>query len=206
VSPIRRPTRDETLVFATSSDLRAWLAANHGTAGEAWIGFYRKGVPKTSVTYDEAVDQALCFGWIDGITYRVDDEVTAIRFTPRRKGSNWSAANVGRAERLTEQGLMTPAGLVAYALRDASADARRAYERRPADLPPELLGHVRADPAARAYWEGETPGYRRTVAYWVTSAKREETRRRRLAQLIEDAAAGRRIASLSSGRDGEGAS
>ena len=198
--PISRPDRSQVLVFPDADALRAWLEAHHATEREAWFGYYRKGSGRTSVTYKEAVDQALCFGWIDGITYRVDDEVTANRFTPRRRGSYWSAVNIANVERLEAAGLMAPAGLEAYAGRDQSAELRYSYENRPADLPEPMLARLRTDPAARAYWEAQTPAYRRTAAFWVTSAKQEATRARRLESLIADSAAGRPIKLLSYGR------
>jgi uncharacterized protein YdeI (YjbR/CyaY-like superfamily) len=202
--PITRPDRSEVLVFADASALRAWLVANHDTAPAAWFGYYRKGTGKTSVTYAEAVDQALCFGWIDGVTYRVDDEVTTNRFTPRRKGSYWSAVNIAKVERLKADGLMAPAGLRAFEERDASAAARYSYENRPSDLPAPMLAQLRANAAAGRYWDRQPAGYRRTVAHWVTSAKQEATSQRRLDQLIADSAAGRPIRGQSYGRaDGD---
>lgn len=191
-------------MFPTSAELRRWFEANHATATEAWIGYYRKGVDKPSTSWAEAVDQALCFGWIDGITFRIDDEVTANRFTPRRRGSNWSAVNIANVQRLTAAGQMHPAGLAAYEARHASAGARYSYENRPADLPPEMLRRLQADEAARRYWEAQPAGYRRTAAFWVTSAKREATRERRLAELIERSAAGEPIRLLSYGRNRNG--
>ena len=188
-------------MFDDAAALREWLAANHATATEAWFGYYRKGTGKSSVTYPEAVDQALCFGWIDGITYRIDDEVTANRFTPRRKGSYWSAVNIGKVERLEAAGLMEPAGLAAFEARDASAQARYSYENRPADLPEPMLARLRTNPTALEYWERQTASYRRTAAFWVTSAKQRATRDRRLEQLIADSAAGRPIRQQSYGRD-----
>lgn len=199
--PITRPSRSEVHVFPDDAALRHWLEANHDTVSEAWFGYYRKGTGKTSVTYGEAVDQALCFGWIDGITFRIDDEVTANRFTPRRRGSNWSAVNVAKVERLKAAGLMHAAGLAAYEARDASADARYSYENRPANLPPEMLRRLQADDAARRYWEAQPAGYRRTAAFWVTSARREATRERRLEELIQRSAAGEPIRLLSSARE-----
>lgn len=201
MSPIRRPARDEVLVFDSADDFRRWLTANHDSAREVFIGYYRQGVGKLAMTYAESVEQALCFGWIDGITYRVDDEVTASRFTPRTRGSSWSAVNIGRVERLLERGLMTPAGLEAYERRGRSADARHSYENRPSDLPPPMLDRLRANPAALAHWEAESPSYRRAVAFWVTSAKQEATRQRRLDRLIADSAAGRPVGPMSYGRD-----
>lgn len=133
--PITRPDRSQVLMFPDAGALRAWLEAHHETEGEAWFGYYRTGTGKASVTYAEAVDQALCFGWIDGITYRVDDEVTTNRFTPRRRGSNWSAVNIGKAERLKAAGLMAPAGLRAYEARGQPAQLRDSDQHRPADVP-----------------------------------------------------------------------
>jgi uncharacterized protein YdeI (YjbR/CyaY-like superfamily) len=188
------------LVFDDPAQLRSWLETNHATATEAWIGYYRKGTGKRSISYAEAVEEALCFGWIDGISYRVDDEVTTNRFTPRRAGSYWSSVNIGKVERLLAEGRMAPAGIAAFDRRDASAEARYSYENRPADLPAEMLARLRTDDAARRYWEGQSAAYRRTAAFWVTSAKQEVTRQRRLVQLIADAAAGRPIKLLSYGR------
>jgi uncharacterized protein YdeI (YjbR/CyaY-like superfamily) len=193
VSPITRPERSDVLVFATADDFRSWLEKNHDTESEAWIGYYRKGVPKTSQTYEDAVDQALCFGWIDGVTYRVDDEVTTNRFTPRRRGSYWSAVNIGKVERLRAAGLMTDAGLRAFERRDASAEARYSYENRPVDLPKPMLARLARNPRARDFWEAQTPSYRRAVAFWVTSAKQEATRERRLDRLIADSAEGKAV-------------
>ena len=203
--PITRPSRSEVHVFPHAAALRRWLEANHDTATEAWFGYYRRDVDETSVTYPEAVDQALCFGWIDGITYRIDDEVTANRFTPRRKGSYWSAVNIAKVERLIADGQMAPAGLRAFAARDASAAARYSYENRPADLPGPMRGMLRANADAHAYWESQTQSYRRAAAFWVTSAKQEATRERRLQRLIADSAAGRPIKQLASGRQRNGA-
>ena len=104
MSPVRRPKRSEVLVFATPEDFRDWLEQHHAAMPEAFIGYFKKGVERTALTYAEAVDEALCYGWIDGITYRVDDEMTTTRFTPRRKGSNWSAVNIGKVARLSAAG------------------------------------------------------------------------------------------------------
>jgi uncharacterized protein YdeI (YjbR/CyaY-like superfamily) len=197
---MKRPDRADVLVFSTAADFRAWLEEHHATDSEAWIGYYRRGVPKTSQTYDEAVDQALCFGWIDGITYRVDDEVTTNRFTPRRKGSYWSAINIAKVERLQAAGMMADAGMRAFDARDTSARAPYSYENRPSDLPAEMLARLSANDAARAYWEGQSPSYRRAVAFWVTSAKQEATRERRFTQLLADCEAGRPIKSMAYGR------
>ena len=193
MSPIRRPSRDEVLVFSTRAALRDWFAANHETAAEAFIGYYRKGVGKTSTTWEEAVEEALCVGWIDGITYRVDDEVTANRFTPRRKSSNWSAVNIAKVAELRAAGLMRPAGIRAFEERDRLKEASYSYEKPPVELPPDLVERFQADSDAWAYWESEAPSYRRTVTHWLMSVKQPQTRERRFAALVADSRAHRRI-------------
>ena len=182
----------EATVFASAADFRAWLEANHQTAGELWVGYYKKGSGKRSMTYGEAVEEALCFGWIDGITRRISDAVYSNRFTPRRPGSNWSAINIAKVAELTSQGRMRPAGLRAFEQRDPRRDGVYSYERK-GELPPDSEDRLRANDAAWRYWQSETPSYRRGAVQWVLEAKREETRERRLVEQIEDCAAGRRI-------------
>ncbi|MGH2446509.1 MAG: YdeI/OmpD-associated family protein [Candidatus Limnocylindria bacterium] len=193
MSPIQRPTRDRVLVFATHDELRAWFETNHDSATEAFIGYYRKGVPKSSVTYAQAVEEALCFGWIDGVTFRVDDEVTTNRFTPRRRTSNWSAVNIAKVAELRAAGRMHPAGIRAFEERDRGRDASYSYEGSAQELIPAWVDRFRSDDAAWAHWQSETPSYRRTASHWVMSAKRPVTRQRRLETLIADSAAGRRV-------------
>ena len=180
-------------MFDTPADFRAWLEANHDTADHIWVGYYRKGVPKTAMTYPEAVEEALCVGWIDGQAGSVSDEVWSNRFTPRRKGSNWSAINIARIAELRAAGRMHPAGIRAFEERDQRRDATYSYERPPENLPAEYLARFEADVTAWAYWQAETPSYRRTASYWVLSAKRPETRERRFTTLVADSAAGRRV-------------
>lgn len=182
------------IFFPTPADFRAWLEANHTSAAELWVGYYRKGVARPGMIWSESVDQALCFGWIDGVRRRIDDESYANRFTPRRRGSNWSQVNIKRALELIEAGLMTPAGLAAFEARDKVAAGEYSYENRPQGPDEAYEVELRADAAAWAYWEVQPPHYRKGAAHWVMSAKREETRRKRLATLIEDSAAGQRIA------------
>ena len=179
--------------FATPSDFRAWLEANHATADELIVGYYKVGTGRPSMTWPQSVDQALCYGWIDGIRRRIDDESYSIRFTPRRRGSNWSLVNVRRALELSEQGLMTPAGLAAFEAREAGA-AEYSYEARPDTLPADYEAALRENAAAWAYWQGQPAHYRRGTINWVTSAKQEKTQRKRLATLIDDSAAGQWIA------------
>ncbi len=176
--------------FATPADFRAWLDAHHATADELWVGFHKKATGRPSITWPESVDQALCYGWIDGLRKRIDAESYVIRFTPRRPNSHWSAVNLKRVAELVEQGLMQPAGLAAYDGRDPARAEQYAYERNHAALDPGYETEFRAAAAAWAYWEAQPAHYRRGTAHWVMSAKREETRRRRLATLIADSAAG----------------
>jgi uncharacterized protein YdeI (YjbR/CyaY-like superfamily) len=190
------PTPPDVTVFPDAAAFRAWLTEHHDSATELWVGYYRKGVGKTSISYREAVEEALCFGWIDGIARRIDDEVHANRFTPRRRTSSWSALNIAKVAELTRTGRMHPAGLRAFEGRDRRRDASYSYENRPSTLPPQAEQRLRADPGAWAYWQAQTPGYRRSAAHWVLSAKRAETRERRLATLVADCAAGRRVKPL----------
>jgi uncharacterized protein YdeI (YjbR/CyaY-like superfamily) len=191
MATISSPTLEDIRIFPTAAAFRAWLEANHGAATELWVGYYKKGVPKTSMTYPQSVDEALCFGWIDGLTKRIDDEVYTIRFTPRRKTSNWSAVNLPKIAELTAAGRMHPAGVRAFEERDRRKDAIYSYERPVADLPADMLERLRADEAAHAYWQSRTASFRRQVTYWIVSAKRAETRERRFSALLSNAAAGR---------------
>jgi uncharacterized protein YdeI (YjbR/CyaY-like superfamily) len=199
--PVGPPGRADLHLFPSASAFRAWLEAHHDDASHLWVAYYKKGVPKAAMTYVQAVEEALCFGWIDGITYRVDDESTATRFTPRRSGSGWSATNIARVAELTAAGRMRPAGLRAFEERDRRRDAVYGSERPTRELPPAYRERFRAHPAAWAYWEAQPPSYRRTVSHWVLDAKREETRLRRLEVLIADSAAGTWIKPMSYGRN-----
>jgi len=196
--PAQPPSSDppDVVVFADAAQFRAWLAENHDSARELWVGYYKKGVPKTSITYPEAVEEALCFGWIDGLGRRIDDEVHANRYTPRRRTSSWSAVNIAKVAELKAAGRMHPAGLRAFEERDRRKDGSYSYERATQELPPGSEARLRATPGAWEYWQSRTPSYRRTATHWVLSAKREETRERRLATLVEDCAAGRPIKPL----------
>jgi len=181
--------------YATPDAWRAWLEAHHADEREHWVGFHKRStIPPTreGITWPEAVDQALCFGWIDGIRKRVDENRYMIRFTPRKRTSHWSMVNVRRVGELREAGLMRPAGLAAFAARSDERTGNASYEQRDAAaFDPERERRLRADAAAWEYFSAQAPWYRRTATHWVMSAKREETRDRRLARLIEDCAAGR---------------
>jgi uncharacterized protein YdeI (YjbR/CyaY-like superfamily) len=184
--------------FATPAKFRAWLAKHHGTSDELWVGFHKKGTGKPSITWPESVDEALCVGWIDGVRKRIDDESYMIRFTPRRPDSTWSAVNVARVAELTRLGRMRPAGLAAFERRREDRTAVYTYEQPAADVAFDAAAErtFRASRKAWAFFEAQPPGYRKLMTRWVMSAKREETRMRRLASLIETSASGRRVDAL----------
>jgi uncharacterized protein YdeI (YjbR/CyaY-like superfamily) len=153
------------------------------------VGFYKKATGKQTMTWSQAVDQALCFGWIDSVMRRLDDERHIQRFTPRKPGSNWSKVNVEKMQRLEAEGLVAPAGRRAFEARsDAKTGVYSFEDGQEAALPPEYEERLRANAAAAAYWDAKPPWYRRSASHWVLSAKRADTRERRLAQLIEDSA------------------
>lgn len=183
--------------FATSELFRAWLEVHHASSAELWVGYWKKSTGRPSVTWEATVDEALCFGWIDGIRKRIDDEAYTIRFTPRRAKSVWSHRNIERFEALSAAGLVSPAGHAAFSRRTEARSRVYAFEQatRP-ELSADYVARFRADVAAWRDWESRPPGYRRQVAHWVMSAKRESTRERRLAALIEDCAAGRKVKPL----------
>jgi uncharacterized protein YdeI (YjbR/CyaY-like superfamily) len=187
----------EPTFFATSEDFRAWLEEHHASETELLVAFHKKGSGRPSIAWPESVDQALCFGWIDGVRRRIDDGSYSIRFTPRKARSTWSAINVKRVAELTELGLMHPAGVAAFGRRSDDRTAIYAYEQRKhAKLDPDMEARFGQDARAWAWFEAQPPSYRSTATYWVISAKRPETRERRLEQLIADSAAGRTIARL----------
>ncbi|HWT25077.1 MAG TPA: YdeI/OmpD-associated family protein [Solirubrobacteraceae bacterium] len=180
--------------FPDPAAWRAWLEAHHEHAREVWVGYHKRGTGRPSLTWPESVDQALCFGWIDGLRKSLDDERYTIRFTPRKPRSIWSKVNIGRVEELTRLGLMRPAGVAAFAARDEARSGVYSFEQREAArLSSEQEARFRADAEAWAWFEAQAPSYRRAVTWWVVSAKREETRARRLETLIAESRAGRRI-------------
>ncbi len=172
--------------FDTQADFRRWLEANHETAPFQWIGFYKKGVGKRAMTYAEAVEEGLCFGWIDGQTNRIDDEAITVRFSPRRAGSNWSAVNIAKVETLKAAGRMAPAGLRAFEARREPEPGQYTYETRPPDLPEEYAAVLRRNQKAWDFYAAQRPGYRKSMTWWVVSAKREDTRLRRLEALMAE--------------------
>lgn len=192
MSPVQRPARDQIRVFESAAAFRRWLEENHDTADELFVGFYRNGVPIKAMTYAEAVDEALCFGWIDGIAFGIDGELRAQRFTPRRRTSSWSAVNIAKIEALRAAGRLHPAGLRAFEERDRRKDQVYSYERPPTPLPDEWLDRFRANAAGWSYWERQPPSYRRAATHWVMTAVKPETRERRFTELLETSAAGTR--------------
>jgi uncharacterized protein YdeI (YjbR/CyaY-like superfamily) len=188
---------DEPLFFAHPEEFRAWLERHHESASELLVGFHRKGSGRPTLTWAQAVDEALCFGWIDGVRRRVDGERYTIRFTPRRARSIWSDVNVARVAELSAQGRMRPAGRRAFEAREARRTGVYAHEReQDARLTAAEERRFRADVAAWEFFQSQPPGYRRTALHLVVSAKRPETRERRLATLIEDSGRGVRIRQL----------
>ncbi len=187
--------------FATPAAFRRWLVQHHTTTREFWVGFHKKATRKPSITWPEAVDQLLCFGWIDGVRKSVDSGSYAIRITPRRQGSIWSTVNTRRAEELLRCGLMRAAGAKAFRERDVKKSAQYSFEHQPVELTPAQREQFRANHPAWEYFRSQPPGYRKTATFWVVSAKQRTTQQRRLSTLIADSAAGRRIAQLRRGKD-----
>lgn len=182
------------LFFTDAAEFRAWLMDHHQTATELWMGLNKKHVVPRGLTWADAVPEALCFGWIDSMAQRIDEDTVRQRWTPRRSTSVWSSVNIALVERLTAEGRMMPAGLAAFDKRTPQRSGIYAYESGQS-LTDEQRARLTADPAAAAFWEIATPSYRRLAENWVASAKRPQTRESRLAQLIADCAAGELIKS-----------
>ncbi len=183
--------------FSSLSAWRAWLEKHHADSQEFWVGFYKVDSGRPSITWPEAVDGALCFGWIDGVRKSVDDISYKIRFTPRKARSVWSAVNVRRATELSAAGLMHPAGLAAFQKRQGNLSAIYSYEqKKSAKLPLAYEKKFRARKTAWEFFQAQAPGYQRTCIFWVISAKQEETRLKRLAVLLEDSEHQRKIGLL----------
>lgn len=183
--------------FAAPQDFRDWLAANHDQKQEQWVGFYKRDSGKASITWPESVDVALCFGWIDGLRKSVDSESYMIRFTPRKPASTWSAVNIRRVGELKESGLMHASGLKAFEARDEKKSVLYSYEQRStAQLGEGFEKRFKANKKAWEFFQAQPPWYRRTSTFWVVSAKKEETRLKRLDRLIKDSAARRTLREL----------
>lgn len=179
--------------FKTPAAFHKWLAANHDKSRELWVGFYKKDSGKPSLTWPESVDEALCFGWIDGVRKSIDEESYQIRFTPRKPTSVWSAVNIRNVGRLIEGDRMQPPGLKAFAARKENRSGIYAYEQRSPELIEPYLGQLKRNKAAWKFFAAQPPGYRKQMNWWIVSAKQEETRLKRLTKLIEESSAGRRI-------------
>ena len=182
--------------FSTPAQFRAWLEKNHAVADELEIGFHRKGSGLKSITYAEALDEALCFGWIDGVRRKLNETSYQQRFTPRRARSIWSLVNVKHVERLKKAGRMHAAGLAAFEQRDPKRTGIYAFENAPRELSAEYEKEFRKQKGAWEYFQTYPPYLKKTDSYWVTSAKKEETRSKRLQLLIESCARGERIGTL----------
>ena len=179
--------------FQTPADFGTWLEKNHATATELWVGFYTKDSGEPSITWPDSVDQALCFGWIDGIRKRVDEISYQIRFTPRRRGSIWSAINIKRAKELVRQKQMRPTGLKAFAERIENKSGVYSYEQRNTELSEPYAKLLKKNKTASNFFEKQPPSYRKMIGWWIISAKKEETRMARLAKLISESAKGKRL-------------
>jgi uncharacterized protein YdeI (YjbR/CyaY-like superfamily) len=183
--------------YQTIGELHRWFRTKGKSQSELYIGFYRKDCEKKAINYSEALDEALCWGWIDGVRKKIDDESYTNRFTPRKPNSIWSLVNVNHVARLTSEGRMQPAGLAAFEVRRLDRTGVYSFEQADVAFDSSLLKVFQANQVAWAFWEKQPPGYRRVATHWVTSAKRQETRERRLQTLIADSAQGLRLAEAS---------
>jgi uncharacterized protein YdeI (YjbR/CyaY-like superfamily) len=182
--------------FKSQTEFHKWLLKNHDKTNELVIGFYNRKSGKKGISYKEAVDEALCFGWIDGIRKNVDEESYMIRFTPRKKNSIWSNVNTNRVEELKQMGLMQPSGLKAFEVRNEKRAGIYSFEQNEHKLAPSYESKLKANKKAWNYFKSKAPYYQRTAIHWVMSAKQEATREKRLATLIKDSEEGRILAHL----------
>lgn len=197
VKSFAMPTPQNVQFFETPAELRAWFEANHETAAELWVGYHRKRSGRPSVAWQDVVDQELCFGWIDSVRYSLGDDRSAQRITPRRKRSVWSAINIKRFQELEQMGLVHESGRAAFAARDEQRSRIYAYENRSLGLDEARQAEFRSHKRAWNFFETQAPWYRRTAAYWVMSAKREDTKDSRLKTLIAHSQKGERLPALS---------
>ena len=179
--------------FRSPSDLQRWFEKHHTIAMELWVGYYKKGSGRASVTWPESVDEALCVGWIDGLRKNIDEASYKIRFTPRKWGSTWSNINIKRCRALAELGRMQEPGLKAFEARRANKSGIYAYEQRGDHLEQPYQGILKKNKVAWDFFQAQPPGYRKTLGWWVISAKQEETRLKRLKKLIESSVSGKRL-------------
>ena len=189
--------------FPSTAAFRRWLKKNHAKETELWIGYYKKASGKGGMVYKEALDEALCFGWIDGVVKSINDESYMQRFTPRKRTSHWSNVNVRRFAELEAAGLIESAGRAAHDRKTPERTGKASFESPPGELAPAQTRLLKADPNVWAYWSAQPPGYKRTVTHWVTTAKREETRERRLKLLVECCAHRQRLPQFTSRKRGE---
>lgn len=194
------PTPTNLTFFETVAEFRNWLDKNHAALAELWLAFYKRDSGRPSITWPEAVDEALCYGWIDGVRKSIDDLSYTIRFTPRKPGSIWSLVNIRRVNELMKLGRMMPPGIAAFETRDEERARKYSYENRPRSLAAGYEKKFRANKKAWQFYETQPPGYRRTASFWVTSAKQEDTRLRRLDQLIACSSKGERLPHLISNK------
>jgi uncharacterized protein YdeI (YjbR/CyaY-like superfamily) len=181
------------LFFPTPSSFRKWLEKNHDKVKELLVGFYKVNSGKPSMTWSESVDEAICFGWIDGVRKSMDAESYSIRFTPRKPGSIWSAINIQKVEHLSKKGLMHPSGIAAFEKRKDNKSRIYSYEKPPQGLSDDFLKKFKLNEKAWQFFQSMAPSYRRTAVHWVMNAKQENTRMKRLDELINDSEAGRKI-------------
>ncbi len=186
--------------FETPSELRTWFSRNHVKSDELWVGYYKRSSGKKSLTWDQSVEEALCYGWIDGVRMSVDDESYTIRFTPRRPGSTWSQKNIRTAEKLIRSRRIRPAGLAAFQKRKESRSGIYAYEREKTIFNEDYERRLKENDKAWAFFNSQAPSYQRTVRYWIMDAKQEETRQKRLRELIADSSMGRKVKPFRSNR------
>lgn len=182
--------------FATQSELREWFEKHHQTESEVWIGYYKKATGIPSIDWSQSVDEAICFGWIDGLRRSIDEASYKIRFTPRNPKSHWSAVNLAKVEKLIEQDMMKPAGLEVYYQRDKKKSRQASYEREHVELDKGYEQKIRQNKTAWIFYENLAPSYKQASIHWIMSAKKEETRIRRLDILIQSCEAGQKIPPL----------
>jgi uncharacterized protein YdeI (YjbR/CyaY-like superfamily) len=193
-TPGGTPERPATF-FSGPEEFGAWLAAHHDSETELWMGLYKKHVPARGLTWEDAVVEALCWGWIDSVSQRIDEDAVRQRWTPRKRSSTWSTVNITTVERLKAEGRMQPSGLAAYERRTPERSGIYAYETRDLELPDAYAAQLAGDPRAAAFWGLATPSYRKLAVNWVLTAKQQATRDKRMAQLVDDSAHGRLIPS-----------
>lgn len=187
----------QPVFFSSPAKFREWLEAHHATESELVVGFHKRHTSEPTMTWPESVDQALCFGWIDGVRKKIDDDRYQIRFTPRKAKSIWSRINIDKVTELTKQGLMQPAGLKAFEGRDLTKQKKYSFENEEKTLDPAYEAEFRKNEKAWEFFESQAPWYQRVAKFWVMQAVREETRLKRLATLISDSERGERIGLVS---------